>query len=953
MSPAPPGDPRVFLSYAREDGEAFATRLRKRLEQDEPEITLWQDRAGMEGGVGWWRQIEEALHRVRFLVIVMTPAALASEVTRREWRLARQEGVVVYPVKGVPDDWIDYGALPSWIRKAHFFDLEREWETFVNYLKSDRSPARVPFMAPEMPDGFVARPREADALIALLLDAERGSPVAITTALQGAGGYGKTTLARALCHDERIVEVFDDGILWATLGQTPNLIAELAKLYEALTGEQPAFVDVAQAARKLGERLESKNCLLVIDDVWDAAHLDHFLQGGKGCARLITTRRFDVTSRARRIDVDEMSPDESVRVLTSRLDSPPDDLEPLRRLARRLGDWPLLLRLAASALRVRIDRRDDLEGAIEYVNRAFEKRGIAAFDPKDPEQRRLAAAGSIEVSMALLDENDRRRFTEMAIFPEDVEIPLGTLGRLWGTDDLDTEECAQRLHDLALLESLDLGRGILKLHDVMRSYLEQRLGDARDVHRRLVDAWGDPKALPDAYAWRWIGWHLVRANRLTDLHRLLFDFEWLLAKLKVAGPLDLIADYDLLDADEACRLVQSALRLSIQPLTEEPALLAQQILGRLAPSDCHVIETLRQDAIHWRGQAWLRPLTPSLTRAGGSTKAILKGHRGSVKAVVVTPDGRRAVSASRDNTLRLWDLDSGRSLQILEGHSGPVSDVVITPDGRRAVSASDDNTLRVWDLDSGRSLQILQGHSGRVFDVVITPDGRRAVSASWDHTLRVWDLDSGRSLQIFEGHWHSVHTVAITPDGCRAVSASWDQTLRLWDLDSGRSLQIFEGHSGPVSDVVITPDGRRAVSVSSDNTLRVWDLDSGRSLQILGGHSDLVNAVAITPDGRGAVSASDDDTLRVWDLNSGRSLQILEGHSGSVYAVAITPDSCRAVSASVDNTLRVWDLASGNETARFAADAILVCCATGVDGRAFVAGDASGRVHFLKLEGAL
>lgn len=81
--------PRVFLSYARKDGEAFATALRRRLEKEAPDIKLWQDRAQMEGGVGWWRQIEAALDQVKFLVIVMTPAALASELTRKEWRYTR------------------------------------------------------------------------------------------------------------------------------------------------------------------------------------------------------------------------------------------------------------------------------------------------------------------------------------------------------------------------------------------------------------------------------------------------------------------------------------------------------------------------------------------------------------------------------------------------------------------------------------------------------------------------------------------------------------------------------------------------------------------------------------------------------------------------------------------------------------------------------------------------
>jgi hypothetical protein len=91
------------------------------------------------------------LDQVRFLVIVMTPAAKQSEMTRKESRYARQRGVNVYPVKGCPDTELDYASLPNWMRKAHFFDVAKEWEPFVNYLKSDREPKRAAFMAPDFP----------------------------------------------------------------------------------------------------------------------------------------------------------------------------------------------------------------------------------------------------------------------------------------------------------------------------------------------------------------------------------------------------------------------------------------------------------------------------------------------------------------------------------------------------------------------------------------------------------------------------------------------------------------------------------------------------------------------------------------------------------------------------------------------------------------------------------
>ena len=97
-------------------------------------------------------------------------------------------------------------------------------------------------------------------------------------------------------------------------------------------------------------------------------------------------------------------------------------------------------------------------------------------------------------------------------------------------------------------------------------------------------------------------------------------------------------------------------------------------------------------------------------------------------------------------------MESGRELRTLEGHTAVVNGVALSGDGRRAVSASKDNTLKVWDVESGRELRTLQGHSGSVYGVALSGDGRLAVSASDDKTLKVWDVESGRELRTLEGH---------------------------------------------------------------------------------------------------------------------------------------------------------------------------------------------------------
>jgi WD40 repeat protein len=296
--------------------------------------------------------------------------------------------------------------------------------------------------------------------------------------------------------------------------------------------------------------------------------------------------------------------------------------------------------------------------------------------------------------------------------------------------------------------------------------------------------------------------------------------------------------------------------------------------------DAEIEETIRQFAyIDWRKKAKkeyaklvaaCRPApaegTQSQPTETQAPAAVLTGHTGSVLGVAVTRDGRRAVSASGDQTLRVWDLASGACLATLEAHDERVMGVAVTPDGRRAVSGMDQGTLWVWDLASGACLATLREHTQRVTGVAVTPDGQQAVSGSGDHTARVWDLDSGVCLAILEGHTDGLAEVAVTADGRRAVSGSLDRTLRVWDLTSGACLATLEGHTAEVWAVAVTPDGRRAVSGSRDTTVRVWDVGSGACLATLQGHSEGVRGVAVTPDGRRIVSGSHDKTLRVWDL---------------------------------------------------------------------------------------
>jgi cellulose biosynthesis protein BcsQ len=477
--------PRVCIAYAGTDGGGLIADLRNRIQSQG--ISLREDLvANAPPGARWsglgnlGKAIDESVH----VVIALLAGAPEPNLLKDVYRYARQQGKSVVEVAfdaspAVEPAWLGT-ELPTVDRGFSKLQIPSQFDRLLDLLRSQGPWPRIPFMAPDLPEGFVPRPEQFDPLKSHLIAGDHHDPVAVTTALIGAGGFGKTTIATALCHDEDVLAAFDDGILWVTLGEHPGpsgVLDALAKLYVALTGETDAgFRDVEEAAQRLAATLEDRTCLIVIDDAWNQADVRPFLRGGKSCARLITTRSLEVAtdSRAKRVDVDGMTWDQSVALLTAQLDACPINPAPFRALAARLGKWPLMLNLAASALRLRIARGDTLDGALTYLNRALDRKGVSAFDRHNEAERHASIARTMEVSLDLLDDDDRRRCIELAIFPEEVPVPRRAISALWGRDEFDTEALVSRMFDLSLL-IFDFQAATVRLHDAMRQYYASQL----------------------------------------------------------------------------------------------------------------------------------------------------------------------------------------------------------------------------------------------------------------------------------------------------------------------------------------------------------------------------------------------------------------------------------------------------------------------------------------------
>ncbi len=297
----------------------------------------------------------------------------------------------------------------------------------------------------------------------------------------------------------------------------------------------------------------------------------------------------------------------------------------------------------------------------------------------------------------------------------------------------------------------------------------------------------------------------------------------------------------------------------------------------------------------------------------GDELMVLRGHEGGVYSATISPDGSRVATTSVDSTARLWDAASGDELTVLRGHDGPVWSAGFSPDGSRVVTAGSDGTARLWDAGSGAELVVLEGHMGIVRRVSFSPDGRQVATASEDGSARLWDAVSGAELVVLDGHEGAVTSAAFSPGGARVVTASEDGTARLWDVTTGAELAALKGHDGAVISASFSPDGRLVVTASADATARLWDAVSGAELIVFEGHKNRVFSASFSPDGSRVATASADRTVLLWDAASNREIVVLAGHKERVFSAAFSPDGSRVVTASQDRTARVWDAASATE----------------------------------------
>ncbi|MEL7082925.1 MAG: NB-ARC domain-containing protein [Cyanobacteria bacterium J06597_1] len=453
----------------------------------------------------------------------------------RKWRDLLQRKLTV--------GWFD--------REPSTIDISSAWSRWVQEKDKKASHSRsgsrigIPFQAPPLPRHFVQRPKELERLKSDLLIAEIQTGTLVMSAIHGLGGIGKSTLAADLARDADVQEFFVDGILWATLGQQPDVLSLLSGWIQALGDRdfKPTTAEVASS--HLRTLLRGKSMLLVVDDAWNADHVSPFQVGSDRTRVLVTTREAQVAG-AEYVRLQELTREQSIDLLRKSAGAFISGQEELTaELAHIVGDLPLALELASVQLGEGVIVEDLIED-LKHERLELE-RFDADFARDESTRKKCSLAASFNLSLKRLRVEQLHQFAWMGVLPEDVPITAKMAATLWQMNEGRAARALLQLRAKALLLPLAEGvdrRPTFRLHDLMHDAAQKLLQQngkvdgglpglgltVQEAHAQLLKRYRAIAPdrqwcqLPDdGYIHGYLTWHMEQAGWDEALHKLLAE----------------------------------------------------------------------------------------------------------------------------------------------------------------------------------------------------------------------------------------------------------------------------------------------------------------------------------------------------------------------------------------------------------------------------------------------
>jgi WD40 repeat protein len=299
---------------------------------------------------------------------------------------------------------------------------------------------------------------------------------------------------------------------------------------------------------------------------------------------------------------------------------------------------------------------------------------------------------------------------------------------------------------------------------------------------------------------------------------------------------------------------------------------------------------------------------------GAKLKLSLPGHLGEIVGVAYSPDGRRIATHSRDNTMKIWDADSGQLVKTLEWPgSYRTQGIGFSADGKR-IAAGDGLDIVVRDVSTGA--QKLSGHGARgsiIEKFALSPDGESLATVSSDENVRLWRSPDGTEPLVFEDETAIQETqraeVAFSSNGARLIIVR-PKRVTVIDASSGAVLRTFPFQAPNDGVAALSADGNR-FAITLGGGIRIWDVAIGSSEpQKVWENAGRGPHLSFSSDGSRLLSGSETGFV-VWEVGSGAML--LERSRDRFGPMAISPKGDRLAFSSGDTSFRVINVVADDD----------------------------------------
>lgn len=330
-------------------------------------------------------------------------------------------------------------------------------------------------------------------------------------------------------------------------------------------------------------------------------------------------------------------------------------------------------------------------------------------------------------------------------------------------------------------------------------------------------------------------------------------------------------------------------------------------------------------------------------------------HKDKIETVCFSPDGNFILTASWDNTAKLWDANTGILLRNITAHTKQVDDASFSPDGSMYLTRGWDHRVLVWETSTGRKLSEVSLGDMATTSSVWSPDGSRVLIATMSGTAFQMDPLTGVFTDTLAGHSGTVEKARYSPDGKFIVTVGWDQTAGLWNTSDFRQFIRMQTGFNWAIDAGFSPNSKYFYTSGYSGTIQLWETSTTRMITSFLGNADDRNIAAFSPDSRLIATPTAGDSVVIRNTSNGRIEQILyfwREEPSRISNIIFTEDGSQVLVTFFQSGPVIYNVEAGDVETIFVEPQSLVGAADiSPDGSRLLFGDYNGKVIITDFSG--